>query len=170
MRGRRHSIIVRVAFAVLVAAACGSTSTSIPSLADYAAGRWACVLTAKGGPVPAPPVKVGATVSAASATSGTVQISLPSIPISLPGSVSPRVLKGRWQLRSGTLLVTWDDPSMGTTTARPIALDTTRFNIKDEVPQQPGQWAEVKVNRQARSVTFAFPTGPAPGQLTCTKA
>jgi hypothetical protein len=156
------------------AAGCGSSSTPAGTLADYASGRWSCRL-----PVPGAPggvLKPTAVVTATSATSGRVELDLPwlaDLSNGMPGGEIPSKFGGRWALRSSELVVTWDDKSLGTLQAQPIALDTKQFKTRSGVAASHPKWSQVSVHRQARSVSFDFTLVPGAGpraQLTCTKA
>jgi hypothetical protein len=180
---KRHSArAVRLVLVLAFAAGCGSSSTKAQTLADYAAGHWACKLAASvpsGAGVQPASLKATAEVTATSATSGRVAITistgLPTIGPGLtpPGLLPPTKFSGQWALRSNQLAVTWDDKTLGTMQADPIALNTTSFRTRSGVPESHPQWSQVTVHRQSRSVSFGFNMVPhlaSPATLTCSKA
>jgi hypothetical protein len=151
---------------VALAAACGTASASVATLASYAAGSWACSSTIhEGGQTET--VKPAAVVEARSATTGTVSITMRFAGV--PGKFT---YAGAWALHGTELDVKWDKRSMGTAEAKPISLDTKQFRIRSG-PRGSAQWSKVTVDRKARSVTFGFPLEPggSPDQtMTCRKA
>jgi hypothetical protein len=170
MWGGRGSVVIKCVLGAIIASACATSAGASGSLASYAAGRWQCRMVISGAPIPIPPLKVVATVTAASATDGRVQMTLPSQAVAATGAQQGQ-MSGAWQLRGGKLLVSWDNKAEGTVTAQPVALETKQFKIRGDNPQQPGQWLHVSVNRQARTVAFAVTTpGPGALHLTCAKA
>jgi hypothetical protein len=161
-------------------AGCGSSSTKAQTLADYAAGRWNCSIKAAAtnaaGSVqslfPAD-LKPSAVVTATSATSGRVVITITGIPAAESGGKTTQTYGGQWALHSSQLVVKWDDKTQGTMQAEPIALTTTHFRTKSGTADSHPQWSQVTVHRQSRSVSFAFNIVPglaSPAQLTCSKA
>ena len=176
MWGNRHSwSVARLVLVCAFAAGCGSSSTSGGTLADYAAGHWTCKLAAPNGSgtgLQLTESKATAVVTATSATSGRVALTISGIPSILPG-LTPTKFGGQWALRSNQLVVTWDDKTQGTMQAEPIALNTTHFKTKSGSPESHPQWSQVTVHRQSRSVSFDFNMVPgvvSPAQLTCSKA
>ena len=170
MRGNSRSVVARVLVATVFVAACGSSSSGPATLADYASGRWSCTFQIQGAPVAVPPFKINAIVSATSASSGRVEMT-DVVPAGFAGGkATPTKMNGAWSLRNGQLVVKWDDKSEGTARAEPISLDTKQFKIRGDNPVQPGQWTTVNVDRQTRSVNFAFAMpGIGSGKIACAK-
>jgi hypothetical protein len=169
MRGNSRSVVARVLVAMVFVAACGSSSSGPATLEDYASGRWSCTFRVHGAPGAVPPYMVTAVVSATSAPGGRVQLD-DVVPAALAGRAIPSKMSGAWSLRNGQLVVTWDDKSEGTVHAEPISLGTKQFKIRGDNPIQPGQWATVNVDRQARSVSFAIAMpGLGSGKIACAK-
>lgn len=172
--GRSRSA-ARLVLALAFAAGCGSSSTSAGTLADYAAGHWTCKLSASNGSgagLQPTASTASAVVTATSATSGRVALTISGIPSILPGG-TPTKFGGQWALRSNQLVVTLDDKTQGTMQAEPIALNTAHFKTKSGVPESHPQWSQVTVRRQSRSVSFGFnmvPDVASPAQLACRKA
>lgn len=177
---RRTVRSARLLVVVVALAACGSSSTKAQTLADYAAGRWTCKLTttsdasgsaAQQGILPPGGLRPSAVVTATSATSGRVVVTIAGLPSIAPKSSTK--FGGQWALQSDHLMVTWDDKTQGTMQAAPISLNTTKFETESGTPESHPQWSEVKVHRQSRSVSFDFNLVPGitwPAQLTCSKA
>ncbi|HEY2642789.1 MAG TPA: hypothetical protein VGI56_03460 [Galbitalea sp.] len=82
---------------------------------------------------------------------------------------------GAWSVKNQQLVVRWDkrDPAVTSSTyAQPVSLDTKQFKIKsDDLPDAPGQWVPVRVQRQATAIvfTFALPDDTANETLNCSK-
>jgi hypothetical protein len=175
MWNARHAArTARLLVVVVALAACGSSSTKAETLADYAAGHWTCKLVASNGSgagLQPTASQASAVVTATSATSGRVALTVSGIPGILPGA-TPTKFGGQWALRSDQLSVMWDDKTQGTMQAAPIALNTTRFRTRSGTPDSHPQWSQVIVHRQSRSVSFDFNLVPgitSPAQLTCSK-
>lgn len=169
MTGTKFATIARLLAATVFVAACGSSSTASATLAGYASGHWACSETFQGGLGAGPFIKLNAIVSVTSASSGRVQLDV-VVPAGATPSPSDK-MSGAWTLRNDQLLLKWDDKSQGTATANPVSLATKQFKIRGDTPLQRGDWIEVNVNRQVRSVTFTSPLpGAVSGKITCTKA
>jgi hypothetical protein len=154
------------ALAVLVAAACGTASGSVLTLASYAAGSWGCSATIRQGGQ-SETVKPSAVVKTTSATTGPVTITIRFAGV--PGAYK---YSGQWSLQSGELDVKWDKHALGTAQAKPISLDTKQFKIRSGRPGE-AKWSKVTVDRKSRSVTFGFPLepgGPPDQSMTCRKA
>jgi hypothetical protein len=168
---RSSKTIPRVLVALLVGCVGCSGSGSASRLTDYAAGNWTCRFAALPGlPRQAKMPTVRATVTAPTATKGRVRLV-----IDYGVGAAGRVMgAGVWALRSKHLVVKWDTKNgrngdFGMTEAEPIAIDTKRFTIRDD--SAGSHWLPVKVNRQARTVTFSFrvlPDEPVT-QITCQK-
>lgn len=164
---QRRAIAGRAAIAMLIVAACSSSDSGPPTLADYASGHWSCQFTAT---QPDYGARIDAIVSSQSATRGRVRLAFP-ITGGSPSAV--RKQTGQWSLRGGHLVVKWDGTSMGPVNAQPVSLDTKQFRIRGDTsdPVRRGRWVTVNVDRQTRSATFAFtmPDTGGPGTLTCRK-
>jgi hypothetical protein len=157
--------IARGVLAALIVAACGVSSViSTASLTAYAAGQWTCISSFRVPGLPTATSTATATVTVTNATSGRVKI-VTAFPLVTPSRLPP--IQGEWRLQGEKLSVAWDDKTMGTTTAQPISLDATRFQLR---AAQPDPWVPISVSRHARSVTFSSP-GPnkTPVVFTCNK-
>lgn len=151
---------------VMLAAACGTASASVVTLASYAAGTWNCSTTIHAGGQSIT-LKPNAVVTESSSTTGAVTIT-----IQYPQAPKPYKLSGAWKLSGTDLAVQWSKRNLGAAEAKPIALNTKQFRIKSGKGAN-AKWSTVTADRKSRSVTFGFPLEPggSPNQkMTCRKA
>jgi hypothetical protein len=151
---------------VMLAAACGTASASVVTLASYAAGTWNCATTIHDGGYTIT-LKATAVVTPTSSTTGAVAIT-----IRYPQPIGRYKFSGEWSLAGTDVTVQWAKRAQGTAEATPVSLNAKQFRIKSGKGAN-AKWSKVTADRKARSVTFGFPLEPGgrPNQtMICRKA